>query len=121
MIEVKEEQSSHLTEGIDYTRSVKTILDTEHYEMKEEVLNGVLFYHIYVFDLTPSVYKKMKTKWEEVKHKAREQGWDAIHSYTQNHSFVRKFGGVQIAKVTGLTGEEYGVYRWDLKPSSVSP
>ena len=120
MIEVKEQESSHLIEGIDYTRSVKTILDTEHYEMIEEVLNGMLFYHIYVFDMTPSIYKHMKKEWENVKQRALNEGWDAIHSYTQNHSFVRKFGGEQIAKIIGLTGEEYGVYRWELKQPSDS-
>ena len=115
MIEVKEQESSHLVKGVDYTREVRTLLDTEWYEMREEVVNGILFYHIDVFDINPTIYKHMKKRWEEVKQLAVDAGWDAIHSYTQNHKFVKKFGGVQIAKVIGLTGEEYGVYRWDLK------
>lgn len=112
---VKVQESSHLVKGVDYTREVEELLSTEHYEMKQEIVNGVLFYHIDVFDLTPSIYKKMKAEWENIKQRAKEDGHDAIHSYTQNHSFVKKFGGVQIAQVEDLTGEIYGVYRWELK------
>lgn len=115
MIEVREQDSGGLVNGLDYTREIRTLLDTDGFEVKEEVVNGVLFYHIDVFDNSLSTYKAMKAAWETLKRKASKEGWGAIHSYTQNHKFVRKFGGEMVAKVIGITGEEYGVYRWELK------
>lgn len=112
---IKEEESSHLQNGVDYTRDVNVLYEDEDFEVKSEILNGVLFYHIYVGDFSLSTYKKMKKVWEELKRNAKDEGWDAIHSYTQNLSFVEKFGGSRIATVVGLTGDEYGVYRWELK------
>ncbi len=115
MINVKEQESSHLVKDVDYTRDVAPLVSTDAYEMRQEVVNGILFYHIDVFDFSPSIYKSMKKDWGEIKDRAKKDGWYAVHSYTQNHSFVRKFGGVQIATIKALSGEDYGVYRWELK------
>jgi hypothetical protein len=115
MIEVRELESSHLVEGVHYTRSVNPLYDTEDYRMVEEVVNGILFYHIDIFNFSPSVYKHLKGGWEQVKINAAKDGWDAVYSYTQNHSYVKKFGGEMVAKVISLTGDCYGVYKWELK------
>lgn len=97
-----------------YERTTRTILETEHYEVKEEILNGILFLHLYVFDERLSVYKEMKQEWEKIKDECANIGWEHIFTYSQNHKFCIKWGGKLVNTVV-QDGEEYGVYVWELK------
>ena len=97
-----------------YQRETRVIRETEAYELKEEILNGVLFMHFDMFEVTPSVYREMKSEWEDVKKEAADVGWEHIFTYSQNHSFCKKWGGVRVGTVS-MQGEEYGVYVWELK------
>lgn len=111
-----ERDSSSWVNGVDYHRTVKTLYEDEDGEVREEVFNGVLFFHAEVYNFSPSVYRKIGKVWEDLKNQAKEVGWDFVHAYLENEKFAQKLGGERLATVVGLDGKEYGVYRWQLKP-----
>ena len=111
MLKVKEEESSHLTRGVDYSQTRTTLFINDYYEVVEEILNGVNFYHIEFDEFTPTAYKMMLKDWELVKEHAKKNGWDAVHAYSQNNPFLKKLGFEKVAEVDCLSGEAYGVYR----------
>lgn len=112
------EDSRNWVNGVDYHRTVKTLYEDEDGELSEEIFNGVLFIHCTMFNFNKSIYKKMKAATEWCLASAKLAGWQHVHAYVEEDSSaertVAKLGGYKIAEVIALSGDVYGVYRWDL-------
>lgn len=75
-----------------------------------ENIEEQIFLHLVVTNMTKSVVKKIRDKWEEVAIRAVNAGYDELFVYTKDERFVRLIGD---AEYLG-PAQDYGVYKWDL-------
>lgn len=80
-----------------------------------EDLGGERCIHVDVDTITPSVVRRLKEVWEDIRVVCKREGYSYVRSYTQNKKFCKL--ATPCFNEEGIlehNGKEYEVLRWDL-------
>lgn len=94
---------------------IKTILDNEDFKVTLE-LEGedILFVHCDVFTWTPSVLRKLRLGFSELREMAHSQGYDALYTFTQNKRWCDLLdNSYELIDNINVLGQEFEVLKWE--------
>ncbi len=95
---------------------VKTILDEDDFRVDLELEGEYLFVHCHIKTWAPSVLKKLRLGFNELKQMAYLEGYDNLYTYTGNNRWCKLLDDnfKHISDITVL-GQDYEVLGWGLK------
>jgi hypothetical protein len=95
-------------------KSRKTYYADELFIVEYEQVEDVVNLHVNAFQFSPSVLKKMYTKFVEMEEFFKQQGIKRMMTITPNPKFCKLFGGETLGFVI-YEGKEHEVIIWELK------
>ena len=89
--------------------------EDDDYCLLLEDQQGFLFAHCYVYEEKLSTMKKIKKVCKEVLEWAYSEGYDGVHTYTENKKFAETLPNARHLEDFEEGGRLFGVYKWELK------
>jgi len=88
----------------------RTYYEDDDIRVWMEEINGLLFVHVGIFNMSKAVLKKIREKWGEVVISLYFDGYEELFTYTKDSRIVKMIGDPH--KVGQHEG--YEVWKWDL-------
>ena len=88
----------------------KTYYEDDNFKVILEKLEGQMYIHVGIFQITKAVLKDIKRVWAEAVVEIWLDGYENLFTYTKDNRIVKLIGG---AKKVGQH-ENIEVWQWDL-------
>jgi hypothetical protein len=89
--------------------------DNDRYQARLEEVDGVLYVHVEVYQMTKSTLSLLRKEFDILKKKVKEAGYSHLFTYTSNSRFYKLFPGCRPVGDYDWQGQHYEVMTWDLK------
>lgn len=92
----------------------KTYYEDDDIRVYLENINDQVFIHVGINKSSKAVFKRIKSKWEEVAIKMFAIGYEDLFSYTTDNRIIKMIGGAKNIGSGMVSGKTYEVWKWDL-------
>lgn len=89
--------------------------ENEQYQARLEEVDGVLYVHVVVHQMSKSTLSLLRKEFDVLKQKVRQAGYSHLFTYSTNSRFYKLFKGCERVGDFEWQGQDYEVMTWELK------